>query len=147
MTKTSFNHIGVIHTPFKTLDGIPIQASRSDASGEVEVFQEYSEGLSDIEGFSHIILLYHLHKSAERLLKVKPFLDDVQRGVFSTRAPWRPNPIGISTVELLGRKDNLLKVNGVDVLDGTPLLDIKPYVPEFDWRENIRIGWLDGKTD
>jgi tRNA-Thr(GGU) m(6)t(6)A37 methyltransferase TsaA len=139
-----FKPIGVIHTPLKSREDAPLQASRSDALGEVEVYDEYAEGLTDIEGFSHIILVYLFHRSAGYSLLVKPFLDDVKRGLFATRAPWRPNPIGVSTVELLGRDGSVLKVRGVDMLDGTPLLDIKPYVPEFDGRNGVRIGWLEG---
>lgn len=137
--------IGIIHTPFKRKEETPIQPFRSTAIGEVEVFKEYQEGLEDIEGFSHIILIYWFHKSKGYNLKVKPFLDDALRGVFATRAPSRPNQIGLSVVKLLNRKENILTVKGIDVIDGTPLLDIKPYVPEFEPDEYIKIGWLEGK--
>jgi len=137
--------IGIIHTPYKELSECPIQPSRSKAKAEVEVFKEYEEALSDLDLFSHIILLFVFHKSEGYSLKVKPFLDDNLRGLFATRAPRRPNQIGISVVELIEIRDNILKVKGIDVLNGTPLIDIKPYVPEFDRREDIRVGWLNGK--
>ena len=137
--------IGIIHSPFQSGAETPIQPSRSRANGQVEVFKEYQEGLEDIEGFSHIILIYWFHKSKGYSLKVKPFLDDALRGVFATRAPSRPNQIGISVVRLLERKENILYVKGIDVLDGTPLLDIKPHVPDFESGEIVRIGWLEGK--
>ncbi len=137
--------IGIIHSPFKHREDTPIQPSRSDAIGEIEVFKEYQEGLEDIEGFSHIILIYWFHKSEGYSLKVKPFLDDKLRRLFATRAPRRPNQIGLSVVRLLERKENIVYVKGIDVIDGTPLLDIKPYVPEFGPQEEIKIGWLEGK--
>jgi len=142
----SFTPIGIIHTPFTTLDGMPIQPSgASDVKGEIILEQPYEEGLRDLDGFSHIILLYHFHLSKGYRLTVTPFLDTVARGLFSTRAPRRPNPIGLSIVRL-ERIDGLcLHVQGVDVLDGTPLLDIKPWVPAFDVRENARAGWLDDR--
>ena len=133
--------IGVIHSPFTDKAGTPIQAVRSNATGQVRVYPEYAEGLKDLEGFSHIFLLYVFHCSEGYLLHVKPFLDDRRRGLFATRHPCRPNPIGFSVVRLIARKGNLLDITGVDVLDGTPLLDIKPFVPEFDVRENVRTGW------
>jgi tRNA-Thr(GGU) m(6)t(6)A37 methyltransferase TsaA len=133
--------IGVIHSPFTDKSQTPIQASRSQATGQVEVYPEFSEGLQDVEGFSHIILLYVFHCASGYTLRVKPFLDDQPRGLFATRYPCRPNPIGLSVVRLLVRRGNLLDIEGVDVLDGTPLLDIKPYVPEFDVRINVRTGW------
>jgi len=111
--------------------------------GTVEVFSEYSEGLKDLAGFSHIILIYHFHKVAESKLIVTPFMDDQPRGVFATRAPKRPNPIGISVVRLLEIEGSTLKVENVDILDGTPLIDIKPYVPDFDQYPADRVGWLE----
>lgn len=133
--------IGVIHSPFTEKDQTPIQPTRSQAIGQVEVAQEFTEGLQDIEGLSHIILLYVFHQSVGYSLLVKPFLDDHQHGLFATRYPHRPNPIGISIVRLLSRRDNILEIEGVDVLDGTPLLDIKPYVPDFDVRSGAKVGW------
>jgi tRNA-Thr(GGU) m(6)t(6)A37 methyltransferase TsaA len=137
--------IGVIHTPFAEGDEIPIQPTFSEAIGQVEVYPEYAEGLQGIEGMSHIILLYVLHRSEGYSLRVKPFLDDQPRGLFATRHPLRPNPIGLSAVRLLGRRGTTLDVEGIDVLDGTPLLDIKPYVPEFDVKPDARAGWYENR--
>jgi len=133
--------IGVIHTPFTDKSQTPIQPTRSQAVGKVEVYPEYADGLQDLEGFSHIILLYAFHCSSGYSLQVKPFLDDQLRGLFATRHPCRPNPIGLSIVRLLARHENILDIEGVDMLDGTPLLDIKPYVPEFDVRNKVKTGW------
>ncbi len=134
--------IGLIHSPYHDPQSTPIQSSRSSADGWVEVYPEYEEGLEGIEGFSHIILLYVWHRApAEVRLKVKPFLADFETGLFATRYPCRPNPIGISVVRLLDRQGTRLHIQGVDVLDGTPLLDIKPYVPDFDVFAPERIGW------
>jgi tRNA (adenine37-N6)-methyltransferase len=135
--------IGVIHSPFTDKQNTPIQAARSQAVGRVEVFPEFAAGLQDLEGFSHIFLLYVFHRSQEYTLQVQPFLDNQLHGLFSTRYPSRPNPIGLSVVRLLSRQDHILEIQGIDVLDGTPLLDIKPYIPEFDVRENTRNGWYD----
>jgi tRNA (adenine37-N6)-methyltransferase len=136
--------IGVIHSPFTEKDQTPIQSVRSQAIGLVEVYSEFADGLKDIENLSHIHLLYVFHESSGYTLHVKPFLDDHEHGIFATRYPYRPNPIGISTVRLLSRKENVLTIGGVDVLDGTPLLDIKPYVPDFDLRtEDVRTGWYE----
>jgi len=140
-----YRPIGRIRSPFPDAKGIPIQPSgAADVVGRVEVLEPYAEGLKDIEGFSHLILLYHFHLSAPWKPLVVPFLDTVERGVFATRAPARPNPIGLSIVELLGREGAVLHVRGVDVVDGTPLLDIKPYVPAFDRPADARAGWLEG---
>ena len=142
--KIEYHAIGLVHSPFKTPEGTPIQPSRAkNARGTVELFAEYSPGLSDLEDFSHIILLCHLHKSQPHRLKVVPFLDTELRGLFATRAPNRPNPIGLSVVRLLAIDDNILTVEGVDLLDRTPLLDIKPYVGEFDNRDDVSTGWLE----
>lgn len=142
MSPIVMHPIGIIHTPFKEPAETPIQSSRSNAAGEVEVFMEFIEGLDGVEGFSHLFLLYVWHLAPKVVdLKVKPFLDDQKYGVFATRYPNRPNPIGISVVQLLERDGNRLKIRGADMLDGTPLLDIKPYVPEFDIHSADRIGW------
>jgi len=139
-----YRPIGVIHSPFKILKGMPIQLPGArGVRGWVEVFEEFVPGLKDLDGFSHIILLYHFHRAQEAHLLVKPFMDDELRGVFATRAPNRPNPIGLSVVRLLRIEGNVLHVEDVDILDGTPLLDIKPYVPQFDHPEVERIGWLE----
>ena len=138
--------IGVVHTPFKQPRGTPIQPSAAaDAEGVVEVFEEFADGVCDLDGFSHIILLYHFHLVSGSALKVKPYMDTVERGVFATRSPRRPNPIGLSVVRLLRIEGNRLFIRGVDILDGTPLLDIKPYVPQFNVGGDVRIGWLEKK--
>ena len=133
--------IGVIHSPFTDKSQTPIQPTRSQAIGRVEVFPEFAGGMQDLDEFSHIILLYAFHCSSGYLLQVKPFLDDQLRGLFATRHPCRPNPIGLSVVRLLARRENFLDIEGVDILDGTPLLDIKPYVPDFDVRTDVKTGW------
>ncbi len=139
-----YKPIGFIHTPFKEPKGVPIQpVAGEDIEGKVEILPDYVEGLKDLEGFSHIILIYHLHLSKKPSLLVKPYMDEKLRGVFATRAPSRPNPIGLSIVRLVKIKGNMVYIKDVDIVDGTPLLDIKPYVPEFDLREVNRIGWLE----
>jgi tRNA-Thr(GGU) m(6)t(6)A37 methyltransferase TsaA len=147
MMKFIFQPIGLIHSPFTDKASTPIQPTRSQAVGQVEVFPEFADGLQDLEGFSHIILLYVFHQSEGYDLKIRPFLDDEDHGLFATRYPYRPNPIGLSVVQLLARRGNTLEIGGVDVLDGTPLLDIKPYVPAFDAhcaeREQTRTGWYE----
>ncbi len=139
--------IGIIHSPFQEKEGTPIQPSRSNSIGQVEVFPEYVEGLQDLEGFSHIILLYVFHRSEGYSLRVKPFLDQQLRGLFATRYPSRPNPIGLSIVKLVAITNKILEIDGVDVLDGTPLLDIKPYVPEFDQKDGVRAGWFEKREN
>ena len=138
--------IGFIHSPFTNKADVPVQAARSHAIGRVEVNPEYAAGLDDLQGFSHIILLYIFHESVRYELKVKPFLDDELHGLFATRYPYRPNPLGMSVVRLLNREGNLLEVEGVDVLDGTPLQDIKPYIENFDVRQNTRAGWYETRS-
>lgn len=133
--------IGVIHSPYTDKSQTPIQSSRSQTLGGVELFPEFVDGLKDVDGFSHLILLYAFHCSTGFNLRVKPFLDNQLRGLFATRHPCRPNPIGLSIVRLLSRQENILTVKGLDVLDNTPLLDIKPYVPDFDERSEVRTGW------
>lgn len=136
--------IGIIHTPFTRLENMPIQpAGGFGVKGTVEVFATYRDGLRDLDGFSHIILLYYFHHSNDFRLLVKPFMDTQQRGVFATRAPRRPNPIGLSVVQLHQVEDGLLHIQNLDILDGTPLLDIKPYVPDFDPQTEVRTGWLE----
>ena len=138
--------IGIIRSPFTEKERTPIQASRSQAIGLVEVFSEFADGLKDIEDLSHIYLLYAFHESSGYTLHVKPFLDDREHGIFATRYPRRPNPIGISIVRLVARQRNILTVEGVDMLDGTPLLDIKPYVPDFDLRTEVHAGWYETRS-
>jgi tRNA-Thr(GGU) m(6)t(6)A37 methyltransferase TsaA len=135
--------VGVVHSPLKEAYGAPIQSiAAHNVEGVIEVFPQYAEGLRDIEGFSHLILVYHFHLSEESSLIVRPYLDDGTHGVFATRAPARPNPIGISVVRLVRVDGTRLHVTGVDILDGTPVLDIKPYVPQFDAIRAEKIGWL-----
>lgn len=138
--------IGLIHSPFHAKEETPIQPTRSLARGRVEVYPQFEEGLQDLDGLSHLILLYVFHCSSGYELKVKPFLDNKLRGLFATRYPCRPNPIGLSIVRLLKREHTMLKIEGVDVLDGTPLLDIKPYVPDFDIRTDVRTGWYETRS-
>lgn len=138
------NPIGIIHTPFKKIgDIVPIQGAFSaDSEGTVELFSEYREGLQDLDGFSHIFLIYYFHESRFVMLKAKPYMDDTERGVFSIRSPHRPNHIGLTVVNLVGVEDCLLRVRGLDMIDGTPLIDIKPYNPYFDDRRDVTIGWM-----
>jgi tRNA-Thr(GGU) m(6)t(6)A37 methyltransferase TsaA len=143
MNEIRYKPIGIIHSPLRKSQSVPIQSVASKGiEGSVEVAREYVEGLKDIEGFSHIILIYHFHLSKDYSLIVKPYLDENLHGVFSTRAPSRPNPIGISIVRLTKVEDNILHIQDLDIIDGAPLLDIKPYVPKFDLRRTVRIGWL-----
>ncbi len=136
--------IGVIDTPFRDPAGIPIQPSRATgAFGTVRVREEFAKGLQDLAGFERIWLIYWFHKAPAARLLVTPFLDEAQRGVFATRAPARPIPIGISAVRLLGIRGGVIDIAEVDILDGTPVLDIKPYVPEFDSYPSSKAGWLD----
>ncbi len=135
--------IGIIHSPFTELHGMPIQpTSESSAKGKLEIYPEFIDGLKDLDGFSHIYLLYHLHKAAPAKLRLKPFLDDEPRGIFSTRAPRRPNPIGLSLVKIVQIEENFVYIENIDVLNRTPLLDIKPYIPEFEGINKIHVGWI-----
>lgn len=144
----TYRPIGVVHSPFDRVENMPIQpAAAVGIRGTVEVDAEYANGLRDLDGFSHIILLYHFHRTGGTKLTVTPFLDTEPRGLFATRAPSRPNPIGLSVVKLLRVEGCTLHVENVDILDGTPLLDIKPYVPRFDHWDAERIGWLASAGD
>ena len=142
----AYTPIGTIHSPFTSLDGMPIQPlAATDVRGTIVIEPQYQAGLKDLDGFSHIILIYHFHRSTGYRLAVTPFLDTVERGLFATRAPRRPNPIGLSVVRLIAIEGPILQIKDVDMLDGTPLLDIKPWVPAFDTRKNVRTGWLEQK--
>ena len=144
MTKIEFEPIGIIRTSFKKLEGIPIQPKHAGgAKGKIEVFKQYHDGLKDLDGFSHIVLLYYLHASKGYKMLVVPYLDTQKRGLFATRAPKRPNAIGLSVVRLERIEGGVIDVSGVDILDKTPLLDIKPYVPAFDDPAEVRLGWLE----
>ena len=144
----NFKPIGIVHSPFKKAQRTPIQPKAAKGiEGTVEVFTKFADGLVDLNGFSHLILICHFHLAQNYKLTVIPFMDDQERGVFATRAPSRPNPIGISVVRLNRIENNILYIQNVDIIDGTPLLDIKPYVPEFDSKEDIKIGWLEKKVN
>ncbi|MEN6440069.1 MAG: tRNA (N6-threonylcarbamoyladenosine(37)-N6)-methyltransferase TrmO [Syntrophobacter sp.] len=148
MNELVYDPIGLIRSPFKTAEGTPIQPiAAKGIRGLIELREEFLEGLKDLDGFSHVILVYHFHLSTGGFkLRVKPFLDNECHGVFATRAPRRPNPIGISIVRLIGIQGTHLIIEDVDVLDETPLLDIKPYVPLFDSRETEKIGWFSARV-
>ena len=143
-----YQPIGVIHSAFQKLEDMPIQpTSESSLPGTVEVFPRFAKGLFDLAGFSHIYLIYHFHRIGGSKLSVTPFLDTQPRGLFATRAPCRPNPIGLSLVQLEHVEGNQLHIAALDILDGTPLLDIKPYIPEFEPQQNVRIGWVTQARD
>ncbi len=142
--KITYSPIGIMHSPFKEPKGTPIQPNAAkDIEGMVEIFPEYQRGLKDINGFSHIVLIYHFHLSKNYSLEVKPYMDDNLHGLFATRAPARPNPIGLSVVRLIKVEKNKLYIKDIDVVDGTPLLDLKPFVPEFNSQDIMKIGWLE----
>jgi len=146
METIAYRPIGIVHSPHKAPKGSPIQpTAAAGIAGRIEIYPEFAGGLADLAGFSHIYLIYHFHLSKKFSLKVKPFLDDHRRGVFATRAPSRPNPIGVSVVRLVGIAGPTLRIQDVDVVDNTPLLDIKPYVPAFDVHPVEKIGWI-GET-
>lgn len=145
--KIELKPLGIIHTPFKTVENMPIQPSAAkDTAGTIEIYPEYADGLADLDGFSHIYVIFHLHMVKNHKLKVIPFLDTVERGIFATRSPARPNALGLSVVELVSVKKNILEIRGVDMLDGSPVIDIKPYVTDFDECTEIRKGWFEGKA-
>lgn len=136
--------IGIIHSEHTVPERTPIQPVYAQGcTGRAEVYPAFAEGLRDVEGFSHLYLVYHFHRVEETRLVVKPFLQDVERGVFATRAPCRPNAVGISVVRLVRREGNVLHLDNVDILDGTPLLDIKPYTAKFDCIATTGNGWQD----
>lgn len=141
--KIEYTPIGIVHSPWTAQQDMPIQPTgAAQATGSIEIYPQYQDGLQDLEGFSHLILIYHLHLSRSYDLKVVPFLDPQAHGLFATRSPRRPNPIGLSIVELQGIDENRLTIACLDIVDGTPLLDIKPYVPAFDSPTDVRSGWL-----
>jgi tRNA-Thr(GGU) m(6)t(6)A37 methyltransferase TsaA len=140
----TYQAIGNVQSPFKEPKGTPIQPTAAqDVDGIINIYPEYVEGLRDLEGFSHVILLYHFHIVKRSFLLVKPFLDTELHGIFATRSPSRPNPIGFSIVRLIKVEGNKLHIRDVDIVDGTPLLDIKPYVAEFDARIPEKAGWFE----
>lgn len=143
-SNVSYNPIGVIHSEHIAAEQTPIQPVYAEGcKGRAEIFPEFAAGLQDLDGFSHLYLIYHFDRSGSAKLMVKPFMENVERGVFATRSPRRPNAVGLSIVELVRREGNMLHLNGVDILDGTPLLDIKPYTAKFDHVETTRNGWQD----
>jgi tRNA-Thr(GGU) m(6)t(6)A37 methyltransferase TsaA len=146
--KIIFQSIGIIHSPHQKLSDIPIQPVFSDGiKGTVEVDPEFAGGLMDLDEFSYIYLFYYFHQSQKTFLYVKPYLSEQEHGIFATRSPHRPNKLGMSLVRLTGIEGNILHVNDIDILDGTPLIDIKPYIRRFDSRENVRSGWQDAVSD
>ena len=135
---------GIIRTPYKEPKGMPIQGKfEEDVIGTIRLFSQYQAGLKDIEGFLHLILIYYFHQSKEERLVGKPFLEDKEHGIFAIRSPHRPNHIGFSIVKLKSVRKNIITFSQVDILDGTPLLDIKPYVSHFDSRKQVKNGWID----
>lgn len=139
-----YRSIGTIHSPFQDIEGMPVQPGGAEGvRGRIDILPEFIPALKDLEGFSHLILIYHLHRAGVYKALVVPFLDKQLHGLFSTRAPARPNPIGLSVVKLLSVDGNQIDIENVDILDGTPLLDIKPYAPDFDVPEGVRVGWLE----
>lgn len=140
--------IGIIRSPFTTKEDAPIQGVyRPTSKGTVELFPEYEEGLKDIETFSHIIVLYQFDRAGEMKLVRPPFLDDEPHGVFASRHPCRPNKVGLTVVRLISRVKNVLEISGIDVLDKTPVIDIKPYVPRFDCFPEANEGWIASKQN
>jgi tRNA-Thr(GGU) m(6)t(6)A37 methyltransferase TsaA len=140
--------IGIIYTPYSQKEKTPIQGCFApNNKGFIELHREYTEGLQDIQGFSHLILLYYFHKAKGCTLRAKPFLDKNKKGIFATRHFNRPNPIGFSIVRLYRVRDNILDIGSVDILDGTPLFDIKPYVPQFDIKEDVKNGWYQNASE
>lgn len=144
MDEIKYHPIGIVHSPFKEPKGTPIQPTAAlGIKATVEIYHEYEEGLQDLECFSHIIIIYHFHLSKHYNLKVKPYMDNNFHGVFATRSPSRPNPIGLSVVRLISIENNVLNVQNIEIIEGTPVLDIKPYIPEFTTNEKVKIGWLE----
>ena len=140
--------IGTVYTPYTDVKNMPIQPIAAEGiKGYIKLLPEYIDGLKDLEGFSHITLLYRFHKIEGYELLVTPFMDTEKHGIFATKAPKRPNAIGMSTVKLIAIDGNILHIEQVDMLDGTPLIDIKPFYPRYDNRENVNIGWLEKNRD
>jgi tRNA (adenine37-N6)-methyltransferase len=147
MDMIQYRPVGIIHTPFSDLTCMPIQPPGArGVPGEIDVYPEFAPALDDLEGFSRVIVIYHFHQAKGFALHVTPFLDEVPRGLFATRAPCRPNPIGLSVIRIVRREDATLRVMDVDMADGTPVLDIKPYIPDFDSYPDERCGWMSGRS-
>ena len=143
MHSITYHPIGIVHSPFKSPEGTPIQSvAAKGTEAIIEIFPQFSEGLTDLEHFSHIYILFDLHLAQKKELMVVPFSDNKPHGIFATRSPGRPNSIGISVVILDRIENNKLHVKNIDILDGSPVLDIKPYIPQFDVFENVESGWF-----
>ena len=148
MEPVTYTPIGIVHSPFTSIVGMPVQSvAAAGIAGSIELDLRYREGLRDLVGFSHLLLLTHLHQVTSYALQVVPFLDDRSHGIFATRSPRRPNPIGLSIVRLVGMHGCTLHIEDVDVIDGTPLLDLKPFVPAIDNRQTGQIGWFAERLD
>lgn len=147
MNTICYQPIGIVHSPFKTAQGTPIQpkGDEQQTEAQIEILPQYIEGLLHLEGFSHIYVLFHLHLAQSKGLHVVPFLDTEAHGVFATRSPERPNGIGLSVVELLRVEANILHIRNIDLLDGSPILDIKPYIPQFDVHNTTKNGWFENQ--
>lgn len=146
MNDIKFKPIGIVHSPYKNPSDVPRPRDISEQSkGQIEIFKEYVEGLTDLDGFSHIEVIFHLHLSTNPSLKAHPPFDNREHGVFATHSPHRPNSIGLTVVRLESIENNLLNVSGIDMIDGTPVLDIKPYIPRVEATEKIRLGWFEGR--
>jgi tRNA-Thr(GGU) m(6)t(6)A37 methyltransferase TsaA len=144
--KIEYKPIGVVSSPYRNLKEIPNQPHYAkDIAGQVEIFPEYRSGLKDLDGFSHLILVCHFHMSSVFSLQIVPSGESDMRGLFATRSPNRPNPVGISIVRLIKIEDNILHISDLDILDGTPVIDLKPYVREFEKLSKVRDGWNDIK--
>lgn len=144
----TYKPIGIVHSSKKAIKGMPIQSIASEnINGSIEIFPEYIEGLTDLDGFSHLVIVCHFHLSKIGNLIVQPYMDDHSHGVFATHSPNHPNPIGISLVKLEKIQKNILFISDLDMLDGTPVLDIKPFVPQFDERKDVKIGWLENNIN
>jgi len=144
----SYRPIGIIHSPFKENVGIPRQAvGASEVKGTIEILDDFSEGLQDLGDFSHIVVVFHLHLVKSPRLKAYPPWDGREHGVFATRSPYRPNPVGVSVVRLVGIDGNNLHISGIDMAEGSPVLDIKPYIPDLNPTKEVKIGWLTGKVE
>jgi len=148
METVHYRPIGIISSPFKENTGIPRQsAGARDIKGTIEIFDEFLEGLTDLDDFSHIVVIFHLHRVKTHSLKACPPWDGKEHGVFATRSPYRPNPVGVSVVRLERIERNILQISEIDMADGTPVLDIKPYIPDLNPTENVRIGWLSDNVE
>jgi len=147
MSNVQYRPVGIVHSPFKSGEGSPRQAVGAEGSrGTIEVDPDLVEGLADLDGFSHVLVIFHMHRVTDGRLTAHPPWDDKPHGVFATCSPYRPNPIGVSVVRLDRVEGNVLQISNLDMLDGSPVLDLKPYVPDLFPRDELRVGWLEGKV-